>query len=890
LKTIGGKINIYIIGIAIISLIVAYAILFKHLKATEKSVYKETKQALKVLAHSQIKVKTQIGKTNAISIANDEQIKKSLRTNERQWAIQALSKIPIRMKNDTEYKNIKIHVHTKKNKSFIRSWNIDKFGDDLSSFRASIVEVHKIKKTISTFEVGNAGLSLRSITPITDDNDKLLGSLEFMQGLNSVSKVFDKRDQAFLLLMDENLKRKPIPADKQFKNYGISQKFINKDFLRNAKKIDMSQLFKDGYLKDDKYFYTYIDIKDFKDKKLGIALLGKPIELTNKLIDDKKELIYIALIIIFVMSLATIITTIIVIKKVVTNPLQKFQNNFLNFFKYLNKENTNIELVEINSKDEIGEMSRIVNENVVKVHQRMEADNQQEEENKFIEQVSSNLEQLSAGNLKDRIVSDYDGKFIGIKDSINELSAKFENIIIDINTMSHEHDLGNIDVQIPSDKYDGDFATMTQGINNMVNGHISMNKLALAVVEEFGNGNFDAPLETLPGKKVFINETIEKVRGNLKALISNFEEAAIEIKAGNLKARASSDGLKGGYETIINNVNDIVNGMDTAFAEISKAMSELEKGNLTYKITNTYQGDYDMIKNSINNVSGKLEDIITQTNNSTAQIAKASQNVNTTAQSLSAGATQQASSLQETTAAIEEMSGSISESTKNANKTNQLAEESSQMAIDGGKAVNETVDAMQIISEKIKIIEDIVYQTNLLALNAAIEAARAGEHGKGFAVVAAEVRKLAKRSQVAASEISTITTDSLTISQEAGDLISKVVPSIEETANLIKDIATSSSEQDIGISQITQAMNQLDQVTQENAIGSQELASTSEELDAQIESLVEVMEFFKLNDQDTKVKKTKTTTPVVSVSNDVQTKNETNTHHDELDLREFDRY
>ena len=937
MKTIGGRINICIVGLSILSLIIATAILFNHTYKTEQKVYKSTQQELKDSANLYINIKNQIGKTNAISIANDGRIKKALRTNNRKWAIVALSEIPLKMKNDTEYKNIKIHLHTKESKSFVRGWNIDKFGDDLSLFRASVVEVNKNKKPISTFEIGNAGLGLRSVTPIIDDNQKLLGSLEFMQGLNSVAKAFDKKGQAFILLMNESLKRKQIPADKQFKNYGISQKFINQKFLKNARKLNMPQLLKDGYFIDNNYFYTYIEIKNFQNKKLGIALLGKPLSTTEAEVENEKQLIYIALLIIIAISLITIISSIILIKKVVASPLNNFQNSFLSFFKYLNKESTEVELLNYNSKDEIGVMSKMLNENVSKVKLRMDTDNQQEEEDKFIEQVSNSLTELSTGNLKDRIVSDYDGKFVGIKDSINELASELENIITDINHMSEEHDAGDIDIQIPADNYQGDFKTMASGINNMVNGHINVKKMAMGVVEEFGNGNFDAPLEqlpgkkasindtiekvrknlkglisdmnhmseehnlgdidvqipvdnymgefkimaqgvndmvnghiaikkmamgvveefgkgnfdapleVLPGKKVFINNTIEKLRKNLKGLLNNFETAATNLKVGDLKVRVSSDSLDTGFIRFVDPVNDAIDDFVVALDEIALAMNALETGNLTHKITNYYQGDYDDMKNSINNVSNKLESVIKETKHSTVQIAKASQSVSTTAQSLSAGAVQQASSLQETTSALEEMSGTISESARNTHKTNELAEESSQMAIAGGSAVDKTVDAMQIISDKIKIIEDIVYQTNLLALNAAIEAARAGEHGKGFAVVAAEVRKLAKRSQVAASEISTITGDSLTISQEAGSLISKVVPQIQETASLIKDISTASAEQDIGITQITQAMNQLDQVTQTNSTGSQELATTSEELDKQISSLVAIMEFFKFD-------------------------------------------
>jgi len=530
----------------------------------------------------------------------------------------------------------------------------------------------------------------------------------------------------------------------------------------------------------------------------------------------------------------------------ITKLLNNFQHGLLAFFKYLNKETDNIELINITSENEIGVMAQAVNETIDVTLKAIEEKSKIDDE--FIAAVSSNLQALSSGHLGNRVISEYSGEYVDIKDYINNFASKLESLINDMNHMSTEHDLGDIDVQIPEDKYEGDFRTMAAGINKMVNGHIKVKKLAmsvveefgqgnfdapletlpgkkvfinhiieqvrsnlkgliadinkmskehdlgdidvvipaenyagefgtmasginkmvaghikvkklaLSVVEEFGQGNFDAPLETLPGKKIFINNTIEKVRANLKSLIANFEMASSAVTIGNLEVRIDSKGLEGGYFTIIEAVNSLLNDVNKAFAEISTALSELERGNLSYKITEEYQGDYNKLKQSINNVADKFKSIIIETKNSTEQIAKASQNVSSTAQTLSTGATQQASSLQEITSALEQMSASISESTKNTDKTNLLAEESANMSIDGGSAVNKTVDAMDTISKRIKIIEDIVYQTNLLALNAAIEAARAGEHGKGFAVVAAEVRKLAKRSQVAAAEISAITT------------------------------------------------------------------------------------------------------------------------------------
>jgi methyl-accepting chemotaxis protein len=466
-------------------------------------------------------------------------------------------------------------------------------------------------------------------------------------------------------------------------------------------------------------------------------------------------------------------------------------------------------------------------------------------------EVNGGMERLVAGNFVDKITNEYRGDYNVTKQAINNVASKMELMLKNFEEAAAGVQAGILTTRVDSKTLDGGYTAIIGAVNNFIGDVEVAFKEVNGGMERLVAGNFvDKITNEYRGDYNVTKTAINNVASTMELMLSNFEEAGAAVSIGDLKTQVKKENLIGGYVTIINAVNALLKDVDGGFAEVISALKELEAGNLTYRITKEYKGDYDTVKQTANNLAAQLETMVGQINGAAYEITSASGGVSASSQSLSAGATEQASSLEETSAALEEMSASISESAKNAQQTNQLAEEAASMAIEGGDAVVKTVQAMQSISEKIGIIEDIVYQTNLLALNAAIEAARAGEHGKGFAVVAAEVRKLAKRSQVAAQEISQTASESVKVSQRAGSLISDVVPKIQNTAKLVKDIANAAKEQDVGIGQINTAMTQLDQVTQTNAASSQEMASAAVELNEQANNLIQMMQFFKVSNNN----------------------------------------
>ena len=283
-------------------------------------------------------------------------------------------------------------------------------------------------------------------------------------------------------------------------------------------------------------------------------------------------------------------------------------------------------------------------------------------------------------------------------------------------------------------------------------------------------------------------------------------------------------------------------------------------GDLTTAIDDGGTDEVGRLRVALRDMQVALAALVSQVRQNADHLASASQEIASGNLDLSQRTEKQASALQEQAASMDELGAAVHHNAENANQASRMAVEASAVAVRGGQAVADVVSTMREITDSsrqigdiIGVIDSIAFQTNILALNAAVEAARAGEAGRGFAVVASEVRSLAGRSASAAQEIKTLIGKSLERVEAgskqvdiAGNTMSEVVTAIEQVTSIVHSIDTASGEQSAGVSQVGQAITQLDQTTQQNAALVEEMAAAADKLKSQAQELVQAVSVFKV--------------------------------------------
>ena len=239
-----------------------------------------------------------------------------------------------------------------------------------------------------------------------------------------------------------------------------------------------------------------------------------------------------------------------------------------------------------------------------------------EKESKFLgyeaEELAKISHEISNGNLSQEISLSNEDKS-SVAYSIKVLQGTLDGLVQSLQYVSQQHDEGDIDCSVDHTKFKGGFAEMAQGINKMVAGHIEMNKKAINVVKAFGEGDLDVALERFPGKKVFVNEAIEEVRANIKALVEDANTLANAAVSGDLSARADTSRHHGDFLKVVEGVNNTLDAVINPLNVAAQYMENIAKGNIPAKITDDYNGDFNTIKNNLNQCIDAVNALIADT-------------------------------------------------------------------------------------------------------------------------------------------------------------------------------------------------------------------------------------------------------------------------------------
>ncbi|MDK4715877.1 methyl-accepting chemotaxis protein [Rhizobium sp. CNPSo 4039] len=368
-------------------------------------------------------------------------------------------------------------------------------------------------------------------------------------------------------------------------------------------------------------------------------------------------------------------------------------------------------------------------------------------------------------------------------------------------------------------------------------------------------------------------------QNSMKVREMNAQEAALQAKSADLQSSIGevvSAAVAGDFTQRITkrydnadldrfaaSVNELVTSVDRGIAETRRVVSALAAGDLTESMHGEFQGAFGELKSNVNATMANLRSVLGEVRVAIDTINGGAGEMRIASGDLSKRTEQQAAALEETSSALEEITVAVRSSTERATEASHMVDEARRSTEQSSAVVKDAVAAMERIERAsseigqiINVIDEIAFQTNLLALNAGVEAARAGDAGKGFAVVAQEVRELAQRSATAAKDIKALINRSgeevdtgVKLVTATGDALGLIQGHVIKVNEHVHSIATAAREQSTGLSEVSTALNQMDQTTQQNAAMVEESTAATNRLADEAINLAQLIARFKLDDQ-----------------------------------------